>query len=152
MFLGNRNKEGLSERQINYCVEAWQVLCGERQVTLSIEEATKYGSRTRFVEDKRALILGADAYPGVGPGANSRLSVLACLAHELSHFERLERGYSRPYEMPDALIDEAETSLNASFNLVLSRKEREDLVEDAKDRLIEWLSYKSNEEDSNEAD
>jgi len=48
------------------------------------------------------------------------------------------RGYRRPLDMPDILIDEAETSLNASFQVVISPKDREDLIED---RLTEWLAY-----------
>jgi hypothetical protein len=42
--------------------------------------------------------------------------------------------------MPDVLIDEAETSLNASFHIAISPKDREDLIEDARDRLTEWLA------------
>ncbi|ADI64234.1 hypothetical protein [Trichormus azollae] len=44
--------------------------------------------------------------------------------------------------MPDILIDEAETTLNASFQTVLNPKDREDLIEDARDRLTEWLANK----------
>lgn len=57
--------------------------------------------------------------------------------HLVGHFER---NYRRPIDLPDVLIDEAETSLNASFHIVLNPKDREDLVEDARDRLIEWLA------------
>ena len=39
------------------------------------------------------------------------------------------------------LLDEAETSLRASFTLGLTAKDREDLVEDARDRLIDWLAF-----------
>lgn len=67
------------------------------------------------------------------------MSVLACLAHELSHVERFERNYRRPIDMPDVLIDEAETGLNASFQIAINPKDREDLIEDARDRLTEWL-------------
>jgi hypothetical protein len=45
-------------------------------------------------------------------------------------------------EKPDVLIDEAETSLRASFASILLMKDREDLVEDARDRLIEWLAIR----------
>jgi len=67
------------------------------------------------------------------------MSVLACLAHELAHVERFESGFQRPIEFPDALIDEAETSLHASFMSVLGPKDREDLIEDARDRLNQWF-------------
>lgn len=70
------------------------------------------------------------------------MSILACLSHELAHAERYEVGISRPIELPDVLIDEAETSLHASFISVLGSQDREDLVEDARDRLIEWLARK----------
>ncbi len=91
-------------------------------------------------EGRHIVMLGADAYPGSGTSANSRMSILACLAHELAHMERSEAGYRRPFDAPDSFIDEAETSLRASFTSVLSPKDREDLVEDARDRLIDWLA------------
>lgn len=68
------------------------------------------------------------------------MSPLACLAHEFAHFERFQLGYQRPVTAPDNLLDEAETSLRASFLPVLARRDREDLVEDARDRLIDWLA------------
>jgi hypothetical protein len=40
------------------------------------------------------------------------------------------------------LLDEAETSRRASFTSILSPKDREDLVEDARDRLIQWLALR----------
>jgi len=51
-------------------------------------------------------------------------------------------GYRRPTDLPDVLRDEAETSLRASFTSILSPKDREDLVEDARDRLIQWLALR----------
>lgn len=45
--------------------------------------------------------------------------------------------------MPDVLIDEAETSLDAAFHTALNPKDREDLIEDARDRLIEWLTLQA---------
>jgi len=142
LFLGQRNRIGLTERQIEYCIRAWQVLCDDEERVLIVDEAMRDGSRTRFVEDRNVVYLGADAYPGNGAGANARMSPLACLAHELSHIQRFERGYRRPFDMPDVLIDEAETSLNASFHITLNPKDREDLIEDARDRLIDWIADK----------
>jgi hypothetical protein len=75
----------------------------------------------------------ADALLGDGVDANARLSTLACLAHELAHAERFQLGYRRSTGLPDVLLDEAETSLRASFTSILSPKDREDLVEDARD-------------------
>ena len=97
------------------------------------------------------VFLGADSHPGDGLDANSRMSTLACLAHELAHVDRFQTGYRRPTKLPDALIDEAEASLHASFTSVLGMKNREDLVEDARDRLIHWLYIRQEEgtEDDN---
>ncbi len=140
-MLGSRNQLGLDEAQISYCVQAWEFLCGDRPRFLDISQAHSYSSQTRFNEQTKTVLLGADAYPGIGMGANSRLSVLACLAHELAHAERYEAGYVRPFDPPDRYVDEAETSLRASFTPVLSPRDREDLIEDARDRLIDWLAY-----------
>jgi hypothetical protein len=144
IFLGRRNHRGLTKGEVEYCVLAWNILCGENQRVLILDEARIEYSNTRFVEDRNVVYLGADAYPGEGFSANSRMSVLACLAHELSHAERFARGYRRPLEMPDMLIDEAEASLDASFHQALSSKDREDLREDARDRLTDWLAGQSN--------
>ena len=83
---------------------------------------------------------------------NARLSTLACLAHELAHAERFQLGYRRPMGLPDVLLDEAETSLRASFTSILSPKDREDLVEDARDRLIQWLALRQQEGESDAQD
>lgn len=140
MFTAGRNHIGLTEKQIAYCVEAWAVLCADRPIAFNTAEAAQYASRTRFNEAQNTVFLGADALPGDGVDANARMSTLACLAHELAHAERFSLSYRRPTELPDVLIDEAETSLRASFTSVLSPKDREDLVEDARDRLIQWLA------------
>lgn len=140
-MLGSRNKTGLDAAQINYCIQAWEFLCGDSPRPLDTSEAHRYGSRTRFYEQTGTVTLGADAYPGIGMGANSRLSVLACLAHEIADAERFEMGYDRPFSPPDGYVDEAEASLRASFTSVLSPRDREDLIEDAKDRLTDWLAY-----------
>jgi hypothetical protein len=120
-------------------LETWDVLCGESKRVLNIIEASSHSSRTRFNEPEGVVYLGADVKPGRGIEANSRMSVLACLAHELAHVERFERGFQRPIDFPENLIDEAETSLHASFVSVLNPKDREDLIEDARDRLNQWF-------------
>lgn len=71
--------------------------------------------------------------------------MVACLAHEIAHAERFEIGYNRPFDFPDNLIDEAETSLRASFMSALTSREQEDLVEDARDRVIHWLATRMRE-------
>lgn len=70
------------------------------------------------------------------------MSVLACLAHELAHAERFDLGFRRPMNLPDVLVDEAETSLHASFMSSLTTKDQTDLVEDARDRLNQWFVEK----------
>jgi hypothetical protein len=79
-------------------------------------------------------------WPGGGIQARDRMSVLACLAHELAHADRHRRGFNRAVQKPDMLLDEAEASLHASFYPSLGRMDRCDLVEDARDQLIAWLS------------
>ena len=142
MFISGRNKEGLSEREIQNCLWAWELLLGgKNNIKLVTEEANQHHSRTRFSETKNVVYLGADVKPGYGIEANSRMSILACLAHELSHAQRFELGFQRPIALPYVLIDEAETSLHASFIPVLSPKDRENLIEDARDRLNQWLAH-----------
>jgi hypothetical protein len=129
----------LTEQQIQRCVEAWELICGTA-CELDCSRAARHGSRTYFDESRVRVVLGADAYPGIGPMANARMSALACLVHEFSHWERYQLRYRRPVTAPDNLIDEAETSLRASFSALLSPRDREDLVEDARDRLNDWLA------------
>ncbi len=142
MLTAGRNGVGLTEYQVERCKMAWDILCRGRRVPFDTAEASLHNSRTRFNEDRQVVFLGADAYAGMGLDANSRMSMLACLAHELSHAERFQVGYRRPTRLPDSLIDEAEASLHASFTSVLKEKDREDLVEDARDRLIHWIGIK----------
>jgi hypothetical protein len=139
MILAGRNQTALTEREIEYCLRAWEVLCGEKQRAIITSEASKHSSRTRFSEIDGSVYLGADVKPGNGIEANARISILACLAHELAHAERFELGFQRSTTLPDNLVDEAETSLHASFHSVLSSKDREDLIEDARDRLNQWF-------------
>ncbi len=151
MLTAGRNQTGLTEKQIEYCLEAWAVLCADMPIELDTSEAMQNFSRTRFNEEQRKVFLGADALPGEGVDANSRMSTLACLAHEFAHVERFRLSYRRPTDLPDVLLDEAETSLRASFTSVLRMKDREDLVEDARDRLIQWLALRHPEGGSDES-
>jgi hypothetical protein len=152
MLAAGRNQAGLTDKQIEYCVEVWKILRANQQIMLDVSEASQNFSRTRFNETQNKVFLGADAFPGEGVDANSRMSTLACLAHELAHVERFQLGYRRPTELPDVLLDEAETSLRAAFTSLLRKKNREDLVEDARDRLIQWLAVYHQEGDQNEKD
>lgn len=140
MLAAGRNQAGLTDKQIEYCLEVWTILRANQPIMLDVSEARQNFSRTRFNETQSKVFLGADVFPGEGVDANSRMSTLACLAHELAHAERFQLGYRRPTELPDVLLDEAETSLRAAFTSLLRKKNREDLVEDARDRLIQWLA------------
>jgi hypothetical protein len=150
MLTAGRNQIGLTERQIEYCLEVWAVLCTDSSFALDTSEARQHSSRTHFNEEQNKVFLGSDALPGEGVNATSRMSILACLAHELAHAERFRLGYRRSIDLPDVLLDEAETSLRASFTSVLRMKDREDLVEDARDRLIQWLAFRQYQGGTNE--
>ena len=145
MLAAGRNQASLTDTQVEYCLEVWAILRGDIPIVLDISEARQNFSRTRFNEDQNKVFLGADAFPGDSVDANSRMSTLACLAHEFAHAERFRLGYRRPTDLPDVLLDEAETSLRAAFTSILRKKNREDLVEDARDRLIQWLAVHQQE-------
>ena len=121
----------------------WEWLCAGTPRRLDTSKAHRFGSRTCFNETQRTVFLGADAYPGESMTANARLGILACLAHELAHWERFEAGYNRPLDAPDNRLDEAETSLRATFHPRLNEIDRDDLAEDARDRITEWLALRA---------
>jgi hypothetical protein len=106
-----RNLRGLTEYEVRRCQIIWEVLGGNEWCALNISEADQHSSQSRFNEGRKIVFLGADVEPGVGTDARSRMSALACLAHELAHVQRYERGYRRALELPDKLIDEAEASI-----------------------------------------
>lgn len=139
-MLGARNYNGLTEDQIERCVRVWKAL-GDETRHLDTSEAGQHGSRTRYDSDRHVVMLGANAYSGAGSSANARMSLQACLAHELAHMLRAELGFRRPFVPPDVHLDEAETSIHASFIEKLSMRDRGDLVEDARDRLFDWLAH-----------
>ena len=135
-----RNTVGLTARQIEQCQLVWEVLSGNDVCPLDVSEAHLHNSRSRYVEGTKCVKLGADALPGPGVGARTPMSLLACLAHELAHAKRHQLGFARPAVLPHALLDEAETSIHASFELVLGARERCLLVEDAHDQVGQWLA------------
>ena len=53
MLAVGRNQTGLTEQQIEYCVEAWTVLAADLLVELDVSEAKQNFSRTRFNEGQR---------------------------------------------------------------------------------------------------
>lgn len=141
-MLPRRNQHPLRDEQIAYCERAWSVLkAAGPAVPLDVSRARQRATFTGYSETHRRVFLGANAYPEIGAvDANSRLSALSCLAHEYAHAERHLMGFERPHQLPDVLLDEAETSVHASFYPVLGWADREDLIEDARDRLIQWLA------------
>jgi len=145
MILAARNQIGLTPREIEYCVKAWEYLCEEGEGGLRelvTAEASRHSSKTYFSEADGRVYLGADVKPGRGIEANARISIVGCLAHELAHAERFDLGFRRPVKLPDKLLDEAEASLHASFMRQLGSRDREDLIEDARDRLNQWFVAK----------
>jgi hypothetical protein len=150
MLTAGRNQIGLTERQIEYCLEAWAVLCADNPLELDTSEARQHSSRTRFNEEQNKVFLGLTRFQEKEYTRLPAMSTLACLAHELAHAERFQLGYRRSTDLPDVLLDEAETSPRASFTSVLRMKDREDLVEDARDRLIQWLAVRQQQGGTNE--
>lgn len=94
MLSGFRNVHGLSEREVEQCLHAWQLLTDSEQfyVPLDVTQAHQHGSRTTFREADNI-----DVQPGDGVDANSRMSLLACLAHELAHARRYRGGLQSPH-------------------------------------------------------
>jgi len=146
MLSSSRNQRGLTPRKIAICEAIWELLGGNEVCPLDIREASEHGSRTRYNQTINAVYLGADIEPGVGTEARIRMSELACLAHELAHAERFRLGYDRPGLETATLIDEAETSLHASFMQSLSTTDRHDLIEDARDQITMRLAYPVSQE------
>ena len=146
MLSSSRNQRGLSESKIVNCQAIWEYLDGNYVCPLLIVEASAHGSRTRFSQAKNAVYLGADVVPGRGTEARVRMSEISCLAHELAHAERYRMGIDRTTDQPDVFLDEAETSLYASFITPLSEKERIDLVEDAQTQIAAWQKATAHEE------
>lgn len=138
MLSARRNQEGLTDREIERCERIWELLNGNSCCALNISEAPNSGSRTRFNQARRIVYLGADVKPGVGISARSRMSEVACLAHELAHAERYRMGIDRPVDQPDVFLDEAEASLHASFVERIGLTDRQNLVEDARLQIAEW--------------
>jgi hypothetical protein len=144
-----RNSIALSQNEIADCLLRWQVLLDAQEqrfavdIKLDSSRATTSYTTTVFDEESNTVRLGADVRPGVGPDANSRLSVQACLAHELAHAQRFKLGFRRPTAVPDLHLDEAETSIAAAFMTPLTDVEREDLVEDARSRLSLWITQRT---------
>ncbi len=140
-MLSSRNQTGLTSLQIKQCVDIWEVLDGNEYCPLDTSEASQHGSRTRFIQTRRIVALGADAVPGFGVDARSTMSEMACLAHELAHAQRFGMGIDRPIPKPDGYLDEAETSLHASFMPPINETDRRNLIEDARVQIAEWQAF-----------
>ena len=139
---GVRSQDALDDRKIEKCKLIWEILGGDKFCPLDFSDAKTHSSRTRFNEGENVVFVGADVVPGHSSDARSRMSEMACLAHELAHAIRASFGLERPFDLPDKLRDEAEASLHASWFSVLGPYDRYCLVEDASDQLIKWLCYR----------
>jgi hypothetical protein len=146
--MDERNQQALSDYQVERCRDAWALLTKTEglAVELVVDRARQPMSRTVFREADGKVYLGADVEPGDGVSAGSRMSNLACLAHELAHAHRFLLGFKRPADEPDMLLDEAEASLHASFYQDLGSIDRETLAEHARDRITLWLSMRVEKE------
>ncbi len=143
MLSASRNQNGLTAREVERCQQTWNFLGGNGCCILDISEAARSGSRTRFNQTQFVVYLGADVIPGAGMSARSRMSEVACLAHELAHAERYRMGIDRTVDRPDVFLDEAEASLHASFSRSLGFIDRLTLVEDARSQIAEWQAQTS---------
>jgi hypothetical protein len=122
----------------------WEAIGGNEECELDTSQAHIAAGLTRYEEMRRVVILGADVYENphasdVSP-VRDRMSNVAVLAHEMAHAKRHRKEYNRSIDMPDMLIDEAETSLEASFNPNIAAKDKRDLIEDAKNQLVARLN------------
>jgi hypothetical protein len=55
MLTARRNQIGLTERQIEYCLKAWAVLCADSPLELDTYEARQHSSRKRFNEEQNKV-------------------------------------------------------------------------------------------------
>lgn len=141
----------MTDREIARCEQIWILLNGDGCCELVTSQAARSGSRTRFNQTANLVYLGADAIPGSGIHARSRMSEVACLAHELAHAQRFRMGIDRPIEQPDVFLDEAEASLHAAFMQRIGLLDRQNLVEDARFQIAEWQKFAENQENENES-
>jgi len=134
--------------EIGVCQLAWQVLLDAQDpnwrvtVLLDVSSAARSHTLTAYFQETNSVKLGANVLPGIGNDPNDRLSMRACLAHELAHAQRFAAGFARPFALPDRLLDEAETSIAAAFMTPLIASDKEELVEDARAHLSHWLMQK----------
>lgn len=131
---GKRNEEPLSEKQIDEAKAAAYKQGYKGDIMYSLYSNTSFhGSREG--EKFHYLIVGTDAYPSATNGgtANERISLNACMAHEIvGHYEAWVRGTTQA----NVVLEEAQASIRASrFGVGLTVEERKTLYEDALDRL-----------------
>jgi hypothetical protein len=136
-LLAGRSTIELSERQVRSVTNTF--------IGLDANVPFQYdpGGHTRFVveteddEDIGRVYFGRDVYPGPSVmDPNSALSMLAAVAHEISHFHRWQDRTELPLNVYRHL-DEALTSLDAAlrFAAQLSPHEIQQLIRDAIVRL-----------------
>lgn len=143
-----RNQKGLSAVELARCEMVWCVLIDAQdekfrvEPSLDVSHATTDFTVTVYDERTNTVRVGANVLPGLGSEACERLSLTACLAHELAHAQRFFAGMRRSFDFPDSLLDEAETSLWAAHLVPLLDSEVEDLIDDSRSRLAHWLTTK----------
>ncbi|MBR0380835.1 MAG: minor capsid protein [Eubacterium sp.] len=128
---GIRNQDSLTEKQINNCID-YAVELGMPRERIAYRDTYWTG----YNPDYDILLIGTDAYPNPkSQTANGRLSYKAAIAHEvIGHRETSMRGTSRDKDDP---MDEAQASIRAArFSPGLLKKDRELLIQDARDRLL----------------
>ena len=128
---GIRNQNSLTEKQINNCID-YAVELGMPRERIAYRDTYWTG----YNPDYDILLIGTDAYPNPkSQTANGRLSYKAAIAHEvIGHRETSMRGTSRDKDDP---MDEAQASIRAArFSPGLLKKDRELLIQDARDRLL----------------
>ena len=131
---GKRNDKPLTDEQKHKTMVAAREQGFPGQIIYSNNSFTSFHGSTEG-EEFSYLVIGTDAYPSepMGTAPNERISMRACMAHEvIGHFRAWERGTTK-LSTP---LEEAQASIRASkFGIGLSDEERKILFLDAMERL-----------------
>ena len=127
-LLGPRSREPITPEQAEK-IHAWWKELGGPSHRLRIDPSPD--SHTHFDDAEGIVQVGSDLNPGPGISPNSRLRWRAVLAHELRHLQRHDSGVAHP----PGPLDEAITDLEACAYPEVTSAIREELMEDALQRL-----------------
>lgn len=153
-----RNITGLTQEQIEHIQVMWEFITQSAEgsegretylddkimqgldIKIDISKAHENYSTTAFIELTNTVRIGADVYPATGSSisANDTMSPFACLCHEYAHAVRYHLGFRRPFNGALMHLDEAETSIHASYEPALYPSDRITLIDDASERLAKW--------------